>query len=43
MQVWPARNPQGFDYRQFGDWPVRFREFDGVTLITKLRQASETE
>src|SRR5947209_20092604 len=38
IQVWTARNAQGFEYRQFG-LSFRFlQEFEGMALVTIVRK-----
>lgn len=42
IQLWTARNPQGFDYRQYGSSDHFLVDFDGLALVAKvLRQKKE--
>jgi CRISPR-associated protein Cas2 len=38
LQVWSARNEQGFDHRQHGNTEHMLLDYEGLTLVTKLRR-----
>jgi hypothetical protein len=39
LQLWSARHPQGYEYRQYGESKQMFDDFEGLGLITLRKQA----
>jgi hypothetical protein len=37
LQLWSARNEQGFHHRQFGDSDRLLLDFEGLALVTKIK------
>jgi CRISPR-associated protein Cas2 len=38
LQIWSTPNPQGFDYRQYGDSHRRLVDFEGLALMTNAKK-----
>ena len=38
LQIWSARNEQGFEYRQHGDTDHWLLDYEGLALVTRLRR-----
>src|SRR5436190_1206872 len=38
LQVWTARNEQGFGFREHGISPRFLTDFDGIALVTTMRK-----
>jgi hypothetical protein len=43
LQMWSARNEQGFDYRQHGDTSHWLLDYEGLALVTRLRRQPRTK
>ena len=49
LQVWTDKNPQGFSYRQTGNYWRKFVDFEGLALVTvgprqpKLQEALRSD
>src|SRR5262245_13030645 len=39
LQLWSARHPQGFEYRQYGTSERMLQDFEGLALVTFARQS----
>lgn len=39
IQIWTARNPQGYEYRQFGTSDRTLLDFEGLALVTVMKKA----
>jgi hypothetical protein len=41
LQLWSARHPQGFEYRQYGTSKRMLQDFEGLALVTIKRQVEK--
>ena len=43
IQIWTARNEQGFDYRQHGNSTRSILDYGGLSLVTKYKIPKEVK
>ena len=39
IQIWTARTPQGYEYRQYGTSDRTLLDFEGLALVTVMKKA----
>ena len=42
LQLWSARHPRGFDYRQYGESARMLADFEGLALVSIRRSNKKT-